>query len=124
MTSPILVTGGTGRLGSHVGRRRWVEGACDGRAALGYLQARGKHLANGLAGELDWAVGLRAREDFLAPPGDRSGPTVRPEEMAADSHDTFVHRSHSSVATCHSCDKQKIPTGAKARTGTPELGEF
>jgi hypothetical protein len=48
---PILLTGGAGRLGSHVVRRRWAEGACDGRAALGYLQARGKHRANGLAGE-------------------------------------------------------------------------
>jgi uncharacterized protein YbjT (DUF2867 family) len=78
--SPILVTGGTGRLGSHVVRRRWAEGACarDGRAALGYLQARGKYLANGLAGEPDWAVGLRTWEDFLAAPGDRSGPTERP----------------------------------------------
>lgn len=77
--SPILVTGGTGRLGSHVVRRRWAEGACarDGRAALGYLQARGKHLANGLAEEPDWAVGLRAWEDFLASPGDRSSPTER-----------------------------------------------
>jgi hypothetical protein len=76
--SPILITGGTGRLGSHVVRRRWVEGACDGRAAVGCLQARDKHLANGLAGEPDWAVGLRTWEDFLASPGDRSGPTERP----------------------------------------------
>src|SRR5260370_21628877 len=35
MTSPILVTGGTGRLGSHVVRRRWAKGVLDGRAALG-----------------------------------------------------------------------------------------
>jgi hypothetical protein len=131
MIAPILVTGDTGRLGSRVGRHRWAEGARDVVRLLGgYLQARGKYRASGLAGEPDWPVGLRTWEDFLAAPGDRSGPTERParygsrQGMAADSHDTFIHRSHSSVATCHSCDKQKIPTGASTHRHTPELGEF
>ena len=122
--SPILVTGGaggTGRLGSHVVRRRWAEGACDGRTALGYLPARGKHLANGRAGEPDWAVGLRAwRTSWPRRATDPARQSGR-QEMAADSHDTFVHRSHSSVATCHSCDKQKIPTGASTHRHTPEF---
>ncbi len=76
MTSPILVTGDTGRLGSRVGRHRWAKGALDGRAARGgYLQARGKHRA--IVPAPDRAVGLRTWEDFLASPGDRSGPTER-----------------------------------------------
>jgi uncharacterized protein YbjT (DUF2867 family) len=90
MTSPILVTGGTGRLGSHVVRRRWAKGVLDGRAALGVptgpwqapsrragpvprKAARAARADANLAP--DRAVGLRTWEDFLASPGDRSGPT-------------------------------------------------
>jgi hypothetical protein len=122
MTAPILVTGDTGRLGSRVGRHRWAEGARDGPAARGVptgkWQVPSERPCRG--------TGLACRPPDLGGfswPRRATDPVRQSgwQGMAADSHDTFVHRSHSSVATCHSCDKQTIPTGASTHRHAPEL---